>query len=68
MKALVCAFKQEKALVGAYSMSVKLRVIFAKVRLKLEHAGGQQAATNFPLMNTGSCFLARGSLLKYLER
>ena len=37
MKAIVGAFNQEKALVGigAFSVIVKLRVIFAKVRLNL---------------------------------
>ena len=32
---LVDTFKQEKAIVGAFSVIVKLRIIFAKVRLKL---------------------------------
>ena len=35
VKAIVAAFNQEKALVGAFSVIVKLVVIFAKVRLKL---------------------------------
>ena len=35
VKALIGAFNQEKALVGAFSVIVKLRVIFAKVRLNL---------------------------------
>ena len=35
MKALGGVFKQEKALVGAFSVIVKLRVTFATVRLKL---------------------------------
>ena len=38
MKALVGTFNQEKGLVGAFSVIVKLRVIFAKVRFKL-HSG-----------------------------
>ena len=35
VKALVGAFNQEEALVGAVSVIVKLCIIFAKVRLKL---------------------------------
>ena len=35
VKAPVGAFNQEKVLVGAFSVIVKLRVIFAKVRLQL---------------------------------
>ena len=35
MKALVGAFNEEKALVGAFSVIVKLRVIFENLRLKL---------------------------------
>ena len=35
VKALVGAFNQENALVGAYSVIVKLRVIFGNLRLKL---------------------------------
>ena len=35
MKALVGTFNQEKGLVGAFSVIVKLCVIFAKVRFKL---------------------------------
>ena len=40
MNALVGTFNQEKALVGAFSMIVKLSVIFAKVRLKLYYTDG----------------------------
>ena len=35
VKALIGAFNQEKALVGAFSVIIKLRVIFVKVHLKL---------------------------------
>ena len=35
MKALVGTFNKEKALVGAFSMIVKLHVIFENLRLKL---------------------------------
>ena len=35
VKVLVGTFNQEKALVGAFSVIVKLRVIFGNLRLKL---------------------------------
>ena len=35
VKVLVGAFNQEKALVGAFSVIVKLRVIFGNLRFKL---------------------------------
>ena len=37
MEVLVGIFNQEKVLVGAFSVIVKLRVIIAKVRLQLCH-------------------------------
>ena len=35
MKALVDTFNQKKALVGAFSVIVKLRIIFGNLRFKL---------------------------------
>ena len=35
MKVIVGFFNKQKAQVGAFSVIIKLRVIFAKVRLKL---------------------------------
>ena len=36
VKVLVGAFNQERALVGAFSVIVKVRVIFGNLRLKLQ--------------------------------
>ena len=42
MKVLESAFNQEKALVGAISMIVKVRIIFGNLRLKLYNKVARQ--------------------------
>ena len=42
VKALVGAFNQEKALLGAISMIVKVRIIFGTLRLKLYNKVARQ--------------------------
>ena len=51
MKALVGTFNQEKGLVGTFSVIVKLRVIFAKVRFKL-HSGSIKSIIIMPVQGS----------------
>ena len=52
MKALVSAFNQEKALVGAFSVIVKLRVIFSNLGFKLYSCARTLQSTRLRLART----------------
>ena len=54
MKAVVAAFNQEKALVGAFSVITNLRMeLFQALIYKLHHINGQEV--NVTVLSNGDC-------------
>ena len=53
LKAVVAAFNQEKALVGAFSVITNLRVDLFEALLTTQPRHGQQLSLKLPLKETG---------------